>query len=84
MKEESCEPMPFVGDLEPEKYGSWPPLAWVAVWGPTYSNRYGDYLGDKMRLWGYVMWDADRLEEQGGEELLSRQWRPERDPRVLP
>ncbi|KAK3899285.1 hypothetical protein C8A05DRAFT_46603 [Staphylotrichum tortipilum] len=85
LKEEAREPLPFVGDVVPDIQGSsCPPLAWTLVWKGTYSNRYGDYLGDKMRRWGYVMWDAARLEVGKGEALIWTQWGAETDPREMP
>ena len=83
LKEQARDPLPFVGDLESDVHGSCPPLAWTLVWKGTYSNLYGEYLEDKMRCWGYVMWDAARLETEGGKELLVRQWGTDWDPREL-
>ncbi|KAK3319372.1 hypothetical protein B0H66DRAFT_603913 [Apodospora peruviana] len=37
-------------------------------------NLYGYYVQDVIRRWGYVMWDAWRLERTGAKELLMRQW----------
>lgn len=41
------------------------------------------YVPDEMRQWGYVFWDADRLEKHGGMDVLTRQWedRWDEDPR---
>ena len=64
--------------------GSQPPLAWTLMWGGTYSNVYGWYIEPDFRRWGYVFWDAARIERTGAEELLLRQveelWGDE-DPR---
>ncbi|RMZ78575.1 hypothetical protein DV738_g3796, partial [Chaetothyriales sp. CBS 135597] len=62
-------------DLD-NSYGKelYPPLAWTLIWHGTYSNLYGWYIPDEIRRWGYVMWDAARLERTGGKELLMRQW----------
>jgi hypothetical protein len=68
------DPMPFRGDGEPDEHGPRPPLAWVLMWGETYSNLYGYYVPDNIRRWGYVMWDAARLEEMGAKDCLLQQW----------
>lgn len=62
-------PLPFQGDCL-----SGPPLAWTILWGGTYCNMIGGYIPDKLRQWGYVFWDADRLEDCGGTDVLRRQW----------
>lgn len=71
-------PLPFRGDCL-----CGPPVAWTTIWGGTYSNLIGMYLPDKMRQWGYVFWDADRLEAHGGMDVLRRQWEDcwDEDPR---
>jgi len=61
--------LPFTGDRE-----DGPPLAWVVIWGGTYSNMYGDMVPDSLQEWGYVFWDAGRLVESGGEQELRREW----------
>ncbi|KAF4468590.1 hypothetical protein FALBO_4510 [Fusarium albosuccineum] len=73
-------PMPFPGDGVPDA----PPLAWAMIWGSTYSNIYGWYIPDDTRPWGYIFWDAARLERTGGKELLQQQWEKcweDEDPR---
>jgi hypothetical protein len=83
MKQKPGASLPFIGDVVPDPHGSYPPLAWTLIWKGTYSNMYGDYLPLDIRLWGYVMWDASRLETEGGKDLLLRQmmvWR-DWDPR---
>ncbi|KAK2613177.1 hypothetical protein N8I77_000104 [Diaporthe amygdali] len=62
-------PMPFVGD----DLNS-PPLAWVLIWGEAYSNLFGTFIPRPLRLWGYIMWDAWRLKEDGAKEVLMREW----------
>lgn len=62
-------PLPYKGDCL-----RGPPLAWTIIWGGTYSNMIGDYIPGKLRQWGYVFWDADRLEGCGGTDVLRRQW----------
>ncbi|KAI1739682.1 hypothetical protein F4680DRAFT_466195 [Xylaria scruposa] len=68
-KQERRDPLPFQGDR-----GSRPPLAWTLIWRETYSNLYGSYIQDDIRRWGYVMWDAARLQNTGAKEVLARQW----------
>ena len=67
---EDREPFLFRGDSDPDA----PPQAWTTIWKETYSNLYGWYTSDEMRRWGYIFWDADRLAQTGGMELLKRQW----------
>lgn len=68
------EAFPFMGDSESSTGALLPPLAWTLMWRGTYSNLYGYYVGDMMRRWGYIMWDAPRLERTGAKEVLARQW----------
>lgn len=68
-KETQREPCPFHGD-----HKEFPPLAWTLIWRGTYSNQFGWVVEDDIRLWGYVMWDAARLEHTGAKEVLDRQW----------
>lgn len=68
-KEVARDPLPFEGDKE-----LCPPLAWTTIWRGTYSNRYGGYLDYPIRRWGYIMWDAARLEETGGVTILAGLW----------
>lgn len=63
-------PFPFRGDSDLDT----PPLAWTIIWDNTYSNLYGWYISDEIRRWGYVFWDAVRLEHTGGKEVLKQQW----------
>lgn len=68
-------PLPFNGDDESDNTDELhPPLAWTLIRGGTYSNLYGYYVQDVIRRWGYIMWDAGRLEGTGAKELLMRQW----------
>jgi hypothetical protein len=69
MQEERA-PLPFRGDRESDA----PPLAWTTIWDDTYSNLYGWYISDEMRRWGYVFWDAARIEGAGSKEFLKHQW----------
>ena len=63
--------LPFQGDSV--AVGA-PPLAWTYLWRDTYSSLYGYFLSDDIRSWGYVFWDAGRLEEVEGKEMLEREW----------
>lgn len=67
IKEKRRDPLPFQGDN-----GELPPLAWTLIWQGIYSNRFGWAVEEKLdsRFWGYVMWDAMRLERTGAEDLL--------------
>lgn len=49
------------------------PLSWTLVWRDYYSdnNQYKNHAG--IRCWGYIMWDAARLEDTGAKELLLQQ-----------
>ncbi|KAI9167824.1 hypothetical protein HJFPF1_03963 [Paramyrothecium foliicola] len=78
--QEVRSPFPFRGDDDPRA----PPLAWTLIWRGTYSNLYGCYIPDEMRRWGYVFWDAARLESTAGKEILEVQWaelNDDEDPR---
>jgi hypothetical protein len=71
-KQQRRDSLSFRGDAEWDAKG--PPLAWTLIWGGTYSNLYGYYVQDVLRRWGYVMWDAVRLERTGAKDVLARQW----------
>ncbi|KAJ5762249.1 uncharacterized protein N7511_005631 [Penicillium nucicola] len=47
-----------------------PPFAWTLMWGGTWSNIFGEYVPDELHAWGWVMWDAARLENTRSEEYL--------------
>ena len=70
-KQQRRDPISFSGDGEDKLC---PPLAWTLIWQGTYSNLYGYYVQDLIRRWGYVMWDATRLERTDAKEVLARQW----------
>ncbi|KAE8132867.1 hypothetical protein BDV38DRAFT_296563 [Aspergillus pseudotamarii] len=74
LRQERGDPLPFQGDEVPETNGVRPPLAWTLIWKGSYSNLYGYYVQDTIRRWGYVIWDATRLDRTGARELLARQW----------
>lgn len=79
-KERQRDPLPFQGDNE-----ALPPLSWTLIWQGIYSNLYGIFIPESIRLWGYTMWDAARLEHTGAKEVLARQWRErwkDTDPRT--
>lgn len=86
-REERRDPLPFRGDIVDNMDGGYPPLAWTIIWKGTYSNMIG---GECPRLsdWGYVMWDAARLERTGAKEVMARQWNrmwgENEDPRDQP
>ncbi|POS71620.1 hypothetical protein DHEL01_v209986 [Diaporthe helianthi] len=69
LAQDEGRPIPFRGD----DTGS-PPLAWVLIWGETYSNLFGTFIPKPLRRWGYIMWDAWRLDETGARERLMREW----------
>ena len=68
-KEQRREAMSFEGENEKT-----PPLAWTSIWDGTYSNMYGYVIPKDLRQWGYVMWDAARMENSGAKGVLKRQW----------
>lgn len=70
VEQERRIPLPFQGDSD-----DLPPLTWTMIWQGIYSNRFGGYIEQPMRLWGYIMWDAARVENTGAREVLKRQWR---------
>ncbi len=77
----------FRGDGEADEDGPRPSLRWAVLWRAMYSNRYGEYTPLEARRWGYVFWDAARLEGSGAIELLEREWYGPWglvDPRRLP
>lgn len=69
LKQKQRTPLPFQGDAE-----DLPPLAWTLIWRGTYSSIFGWRISDILRFWGYIMWDAARLEYTGAKELLAQQW----------
>ncbi|KAK5164814.1 uncharacterized protein LTR77_009478 [Saxophila tyrrhenica] len=54
--------LPFRGDGSPDA----PSKAWTIMWKETYSNLYGWVVPNKMRRWGYIVWDAATLKATGG------------------
>lgn len=60
-KEKNGDALPFCGDGEPDA----PPFAWTELWGGQYSSLYGPVIPFSLWRWGYVFWDADRLQKSG-------------------
>ncbi|TAQ85352.1 hypothetical protein B7494_g6315 [Chlorociboria aeruginascens] len=77
--QDTNEELPFHRDSEHT-----PPLAWVIIWKGTYSNIYGDYIPNKLREWGYVMWDVARLVRMDAKKVLAETWAETwgHDPRI--
>ncbi|OAQ58310.1 hypothetical protein VFPPC_11650 [Pochonia chlamydosporia 170] len=73
-KQQRHELLPFTGEKDPVTDELRPPQAWTLIWRGSYSNLYGYYVQDIIRRWGYVVWDASRLERTGAKEVLMRQW----------
>ncbi|KAG8166732.1 hypothetical protein KVR01_002421 [Diaporthe batatas] len=67
--EERDQAMSFAGD----DAGA-PPLAWTLLWGGRYSNLFGGYVPDELRRWGYVLWDARRIDVDGARGYLKGLW----------
>ncbi|RAH78651.1 hypothetical protein BO86DRAFT_381993 [Aspergillus japonicus CBS 114.51] len=75
LRSQAHEAFPFRGDHVPDPKGEFPPRAWTLMWHDTYSNLYGEWIPWELRSWGYVFWDAGRMETEAKEVLL---WRWER------
>jgi hypothetical protein len=58
----------FCGD----ELGS-PPLAWILYWRGEYSNLFGRYIPKSLRRWGFVMWDAARLDSDA-KDAIEQAW----------
>lgn len=65
--EDSGQELRFEGDSADS-----PPLAWVLYWQGKASNLFGDYVPASFRRWGYVMWDAERLDGRAKAYLTSQ------------
>ncbi|KAK9442410.1 hypothetical protein VB005_03470 [Metarhizium brunneum] len=82
LKQTRRELLPFRGETNANDLLL--PLGWTIIWHGTYSNLYGYYVQDSIRRWGYVIWDAVRLERTNATEVLAQQWRDDwgdSDPR---
>jgi hypothetical protein len=57
-----------------------PPLAWVINWQGVAFNLFGWCIPRTFRRWGYMMWDAKRLESTGVLKFmeLERGWTEDR------
>lgn len=60
--------MPFQGDSLDS-----PPLAWVLFWQGEYSNLIGNCIPEALRRWGFVIWDAARLDSRA-EAHIKYEW----------
>ncbi|POS70542.1 hypothetical protein DHEL01_v211067 [Diaporthe helianthi] len=67
--EERRQAMPFAGD----EAGA-PPLAWTLLWGGRYSSLFGESVPVELRRWGYVIWDARRLDVDRTKDYLKDLW----------
>ncbi|KAJ0106845.1 hypothetical protein J7T55_014921 [Diaporthe amygdali] len=67
--EERRQAMAFAGD----DAGA-PPLVWTLLWGGKYSNLFGEYIPDEIRRWGYVFWDAHRIDFDDTKDYLKDLW----------
>lgn len=68
-KQDVRDPLPFLEDRIDA-----PPFSWTMMWKGTYSNLYGWYIPDDMRPWGYIFWDAGRLERVDAINLIQDRW----------
>lgn len=85
VKEAQRAPLPFLGDFTDNLEKPHPPLAWAKIWNGTFSNMLGSWIARGIHSWGYIFWDADRLERTCAKKVLSRQLRDtwdEMDPRT--
>ncbi|KFA81990.1 hypothetical protein S40288_10915 [Stachybotrys chartarum IBT 40288] len=68
-------PKAFLGDHEPDEQGNMePPLAWILMCNNFSGSLDRSRLDDRMRGWGYVMWDAYRLKRHGGDSIVVQQF----------
>ena len=70
LKQERRDPLPWNGDEIRDREGLHPPLGWTLIWRGTCSNIYGVYVPGDLCRWGYVIWDAARLEDTDTREIL--------------
>ncbi|KAI3395931.1 hypothetical protein diail_642 [Diaporthe ilicicola] len=50
-----------------------PPLGWVLFWMSEYSNLFGSHIPEGLRRWGFVIWDAGRLDSTA-KDAIEREW----------
>jgi hypothetical protein len=67
LERDTYELLPFSGDKE-----DGPPSAWVVIWQGTYGNIYDEVLPSSVKAWGYVFWDAQRLDESEAMQEVQR------------
>ncbi|KAI9780335.1 MAG: hypothetical protein M1839_006758 [Geoglossum umbratile] len=79
-KEDRGDPLLFTGDGDLETDGPRPPKAWTVLCGELYRNMFGGYVNHVISQWGYVMWDAARL-DIGDQSIVPAQrwWWQQRD-----
>lgn len=78
--DEFDHPLELDQDFEDEEYnpttpfhgdnGGFPSLAWTLIKKDYQADLLDGVLGEEFRGWGYVMWDAARLEQTGAKELI--------------
>ncbi|KAK3900225.1 hypothetical protein C8A05DRAFT_36151 [Staphylotrichum tortipilum] len=65
LRERRRERLLFRGDAVEDPDGTRPPLAWAVFWHGVY--------GTGLVKWGYVLWDAGRVEGSGARAVLERE-----------
>ncbi|KAK4097055.1 hypothetical protein N658DRAFT_500929 [Parathielavia hyrcaniae] len=60
-----------------------PSLAWVILWEGEASNLFGAYVPRTLARWGYVMWDAPRLQASGAIKHIPLERRTYYNPREI-
>lgn len=75
--EQRREGLPFRGDCVDDNGDgkARPPMAWTLFWHGAYSGWYGGYMPEGLVKWGYVLWDAGRVEGGGARAVVEREWR---------
>lgn len=64
-------PKRFERDIEPDESGSRPSLGFMLLWRQTRNTLNKIiFAGRVSHLWGYIMWDAARLEQSGGDKQI--------------
>ena len=62
----------FHGDIESDGPARGAPLAWTLLWGDAFDSMCADDIDESTRRWGYVIWDASRLEKTGAIKLFKQ------------